>query len=69
MNPPPPLRYILEYYNKTPILIPMEIMEDVVKSVAHILSGSLGPGSTDSEALQTGILKFGEDDKIISSTG
>ena len=37
-----------EVYNKLPIVIPVDIMKDVVKSVAQKLLGCLGPISTDS---------------------
>ena len=52
-------------YNKTPIFIPIDIMEDVVKFAARKFSGSLGPGGTDSEDLQEWILKSGWDRKIL----
>ena len=42
----------LETYDKTTIFIPVDITEDVVELVAQNSSGALGPGSTDSEALQ-----------------
>ena len=42
----------LETYKKTPLFIPVDILEDAVKSVARTLSGSSGPGGKDSEALQ-----------------
>ena len=54
---------MLEAYDKTPILIPVGIMEDVVKSVARKLSRSSGPRGTDLEDLQGWILKSGEDSK------
>ena len=47
----PPPRYTLEVYKKTPIFIPAEITEDVVESVTWKISGILGPGGTDLEAL------------------
>ena len=53
--------YTLEAYDKTPIFIPVEIMEDAVGSFVRKLLGGLGPVGTDSEALQGWILKFGED--------
>ena len=43
--------------------IPVDISEYVVKSVVQKLSGSSGPVSTDSEALQEWLLKFIEDSK------
>ena len=48
-----------------PIFIPVDIVEDVIKSVKQNIWGSLGPRGTDSEALQGWILKYGEDSKII----
>ena len=51
----------LEMYEETPILIPVNITEEAIESVAQKLSGSSGPGGTDSEALQVWLLKFGED--------
>ena len=44
--------------------IPVDITEDVVKSVARKLSGSTGTGGTDLEALQGWLLKFWYDRKI-----
>ena len=52
--------YALEAYEETPVFIPMDMMEDVVKSVAQKLSASAGPSGTYSEALQGCILKFGD---------
>ena len=49
----------LETYEETPILIPVDITEEVVESVAQKRSGSFGPGGTDSKALQVWLLKFG----------
>ena len=51
----------LETYEETPIFIPFDIMEGAVESVGRKLSGSSGPGGTDSEALQGRLLKFVED--------
>ena len=53
----------LEVYDKTPIFIPMDIMEDVVESVAHKLFGSLVPGGTYSKDLQGCLVKYVEDRK------
>ena len=47
-------------YNETPIFIPVDIAENVVKLVAQKLSGSSGPGGTDLEDLYRWFLKFGE---------
>ena len=44
-----------------PTFIPVYITEEAVELVAHKLSGSSGPGGTDSEVLQGWLLKFGED--------
>ena len=57
------LRCSLGVYDKTTILFPVDITEDVVELVAHKLSGSSGPGSTDSKAIQGWILKPREDRK------
>ena len=59
---------MLEAYNETPIFIPVDIIDDVVKSVARKLSGSLGPGGTDLEALQGWILKSGEGSKRLCTS-
>ena len=50
-------------YDGMPIFIPVNIMEDAVESVARNFLESSGNGSTDSEALQGWLLKFGEDSK------
>ena len=42
---------ILEAYKETPVFLPMDMTEDVVESFARKLSGSTGPGGTDSEDL------------------
>ena len=49
--------YTLEAYKETPIFIPLDIMEYVVKSVAQKRLGSAGPGGIDSEALHGWILR------------
>ena len=41
-----------EKYDKTPVLIPVDITEEAVESVARKLLGSSSLGGTDSEALQ-----------------
>ena len=61
-------RSTLEVYKKTLIFIPVYITEDMAKSVARKLSGSSGPGGTDSEDLQGWILKFGEHSKRLCSS-
>ena len=48
--------------------IPVDITEDVVKSVAQKLSMSSGTGGMYSEALQGCLRKFGEDSKIIRTS-
>ena len=48
---------MLETYDETRIFIPVNIMEDAVKSVARKFSEALDPGGTDSEALQGWIFK------------
>ena len=55
-----PLRVALEVYEATPVFIPVDITEDVVKSVAQNLSGTVGPSGTDLLALQGWLLKFGD---------
>ena len=56
-----PTWYTLEVYDKIHILVPVDITDDVVKSVAWKLLESSGPRGTDSEYLQKWILKFEED--------
>ena len=51
----------LETYEDTTILIPVNITEESIESVARKISGRSVPGGTDSEALQGFILEFGED--------
>ena len=48
----------LETYEKKPIFIPVNIMEDVVKLVAQKLPGSTGLVDTDSEALYGWLLNL-----------
>ena len=48
-------------YKEAHILIPVNITEEAVESVARKLSGISGPGGTESEALEVWLLKFGED--------
>ena len=51
-----------------PIFIPVDIMEDSVKSVVQKLTGSSVPVGMDSEALQEWVLNFGEDSKRLRSS-
>ena len=51
---------MLETYEETPIVFPVDITEEVVESVARKLSGRSGPGGTASESQQVCLLKFGE---------
>ena len=44
----------LGVYEKMPVFVPVDIAEDVVELVARKLSGSAGPGGTDSEAYKGG---------------
>ena len=51
--PPPPSRcYMLEGYDKQPILIFIDITKDVVQLVARKFLRSSSPGGADSDALQ-----------------
>ena len=47
-------------YKATSVFIPVNIPEEVVKSVAQKLSGSTGNGGMDSEALQGWLLTLEE---------
>ena len=51
-NEDPSPCYTLEVYDKTPIFIPVEVMEDVVESFTQKLSEVSSPIGTDSAALQ-----------------
>ena len=44
----------LEVYEETPVFIPVDIKEDVFKSVTQKLSGRAGPGCMDLEAYMGG---------------
>ena len=57
---------MLEVYEATHVLIPMDITEEVVNSVAQKVSGSTGPGGTDSEALQGWIINFVDHSRKLS---
>ena len=54
-------------YNKTPIFILVDIMEDVVNLVARKLLGSSGTSGTDLKYLQGWLLKVGEEIKNVLS--
>ena len=56
---------MLEAYEAMPVFIPVDIKEEVVKSVARKPAGGAGPGGTDSEALQGWLLKFGYHSKTL----
>ena len=62
---PPPCSTLV-VYDKMPIFIPVDIMEDVVELVVRKIFGSSVPGGTDSEALQGCLLKVWEDRKKLS---
>ena len=49
---------MLEVYREMSVGMPIDITEDLVKSVAPELSGSTGSGDTDSEYLQGWLLRF-----------
>ena len=52
-------------YEETPIFIPVDITEDVIKLVAHKRLGGAGPSGMESEALQVWLIKFRDDSKKI----
>ena len=58
-----PLCYMMEAYKETPVFVTIDITEDVFELVARKISGSAGPGCTDSEALQGWLLKFRDHSK------
>ena len=51
---------MLEVYNETPIFIPLDIVEEVVKLVTRTISVSSGPGGTNLEDLHVWLLKLRE---------
>ena len=51
---------MLEVYNETPIFIPLDIVEEVIKLVTRTISESSGPGGTKLEDLHVWILKLRE---------
>ena len=53
----------LEAYDEVPDFVDLDITPTVVEKVARRLSGSAGPGGTDSIALQHWLLRFGESSK------
>ena len=57
--------YTLEEYNEMHVFLPVDVIEDVVKSIAQKCLGSLGHGGTESEALQGWPSKFRKDIKIL----
>jgi hypothetical protein len=50
---------VLEKYETLPDLVALDITEDTVEQVARRLSGSAGPGGTDSAAFQHWLIQFG----------
>ena len=58
----------LEAYKETPVFITVGIVEYVFKLVTWKLSGSVGPGGTDLEALQWCLLKFGDHSKKLRTS-
>ena len=48
------------YPDRPPELVPVDITNNTVMSVAGQLSGEAGPGGTDSVSLQHWLLRFGE---------
>jgi hypothetical protein len=49
----------LPFFAYTPDFVKVDITADAVKKVARWLSGSAGPGGTDSHALKHFLLRFG----------
>ena len=47
------------YAENSPEMVPVDITDDVVSSVAGRLLGGAGPGETDSVILQHWLLRFG----------
>ena len=65
-DPSPP--FYVGGERQKPNFIPVDITEDVIKSVAQKILGSSGPGGTDSEYLQGWLLKFGQDSKKLRTS-
>ena len=59
---------MLETYEETSIVIPVNITEKGFDSVARKILGASGTGGTGSEALQGKLLKFGEDSKKLRTS-
>ena len=55
-EPRVPLAADFEAYDEVPDFVDVDITDDVVESVARKLSGSAGPGGTDSQHLQHWLL-------------
>ena len=55
-------------YKERPVVIPVDIIENVVESVAWKPSGSTGPGCMNSEALQVWLLKVGDHSKNLCNS-
>ena len=60
---------MLEVYEETPVFIPIDMTENVVKSITQKLLGRAGPGCTDSEALQGCVIKVRKHRKTLYSCG
>ena len=58
----------LEAYDKTPIFIPVEMVEGVVKLFMWEILGSSDPGGTNSEALHRWLLKIGDESKRLCNS-
>jgi hypothetical protein len=50
----------LEDYKIAPNFVDLDITEELIKKVAQCLSGSVGPGGADTQAIQHWLLRFGQ---------
>ena len=59
---------VLEEYETVPDFVDLDITEETVEQTARRLSGSAGPGGTDSAAVQHWLLRFGGAKAVVEFT-
>jgi len=58
---------VFEPYPSVPDIVPTVVTSDIVKEVSSKLSGTAGPGGTDSKAIKTWLLRYGAESHTLCS--